>query len=89
MGRIPIAPHTKVVTAPLAVHVVIEDAQLSVLEADARQAGPAGNRGGHHFHHDADAPLLIAVVGNLVAYAQKESFSFDLSHQGLHLLAQP
>ena len=76
MGRIPVAAHAEIVAAGVVVEIVVEAAQLSVLKAHAGETGAAGNRRCHHFHDDADAPLFVTQVIDLIADAQVKPLAF-------------
>jgi len=76
--RIPITLYPKVTAAGLAIHVVVENPELPILETDAREASASWNRRCGDFDDYADAPLLIGMMRNFIAHAEIESLS--LSH---------
>jgi hypothetical protein len=86
MRRILITLNPKILTAPFAVHVVIEDSQLSVLEANPHETSPSWNCRSHDLHHDAKPPFFVVPVRDFIAHAEKESFPF---FHGFDLSARP
>ena len=76
MAWVPVAPHAEIVTAGLAIQVVVKAAELTILKSYSGQAGSAWYSRRHYFDYDADPPLLIVVMGDLISDAQEEPFSF-------------
>jgi hypothetical protein len=67
VGRVPITLHAEVATAGLAVEIVVEGSELTILKATAYETGAAGYDRSHHLNDHTDAPFFVAGVANLQA----------------------
>jgi hypothetical protein len=66
-------PYAEVITANIAIQVVIKGALLTILEENADEAGATNEDRRHFFYDDTSSPLAVIQVDNFVAEPQVET----------------
>src|SRR5215831_10240232 len=73
--RAPVLAQAEIVAADLGVEIVVERAQMAVLELHANQAGAAGHRRRHLLDDLSLAPLAVVAMGDDVSQTEIETKS--------------
>jgi len=65
--------HTKIVTAHVAIEVVVKRTLLTIFEQDAHQAGAPDKNRRHLFNHDSAPPLSVIGVEHFIPKPEIEA----------------